>query len=148
VRAGLDVEMPFAQQRAIGLRAALDAGEIARPELEVPAGRVVATLLRFAERVGAPPPAGSVLAAPEHRALARRAAEESIVLLTNRDGLVPVDRRDVHRVVVLGRLAAVPNLGDGGSSAVHPPSVVTPLDGLTAALPDAYVVHADDDATT
>ena len=143
VRAGLDVEMPFAQQRAVALRAALTAGELTRREIEVPATRVVATLLRFADRVTASPPSVSVLAAPEHRALARRAAEQSIVLLTNRDGFLPVARP--RRVAVLGRLGAVPNLGDGGSSAVHPPQVVTPLDGIRAAYPDADVVHADTD---
>lgn len=145
VRAGLDVEMPFAQQRAVALRAALAAGEIERAELERPATRVVATLLRFADLVTSAPPPTSVLAAPEHRALARRAAEESVVLLTNHDDLLPVDRRHVQKVAVLGRLAAVPNLGDGGSSAVRPPHVVTPLDGVREAFPDAEVVHADTD---
>ena len=113
----------------------------------MPATRVVATLLRFAPLVTSAPPPTSVLAAPEHRALARRAAEESIVLLTNRDDLLPVDPRHVDRIAVLGRLAAVPNLGDGGSSAVHPPHVITPLDGLREAFPDAEVVHADTDTT-
>ncbi len=147
VRAGLDIEMPFAQQRARALPAALAASEITRAELDVPATRVVATLLRFALLVTSAPPPTSVLAAPEHRALARRAAEESIVLLTNRDDLLPVDPRHVDRIAVLGRLAAVPNLGDGGSSAVHPPHVITPLDGLREAFPDAEVVHADTDTT-
>ena len=147
LRAGLDIEMPFAQQRAVALRDALAAGEIARAELELPATRVVATLLRFADLVTSAPPPVSVMAAPEHRALARRAAEESIVLLTNRDELVPVDVRRVHKVAVLGRLAAVPNLGDGGSSAVHPPHVVTPLDGLREGFPDAEVVHSDSDTS-
>ena len=50
---------------------------------------------------------------------------------------------ELKRIAVLGRLAAVPNLGDRGSSNVIPPSVVTPLDGLRAALPDAEVLAAD-----
>ena len=44
---------------------------------------------------------------------------------------------------MLGRLADERNLGDGGSSDVYAPSVVTVLDGLRAALPHAEVVHAD-----
>jgi beta-glucosidase len=44
---------------------------------------------------------------------------------------------------VIGRLAATKNLGDGGSSNVHPPHVVTPLDGLRAALPETTIVHDD-----
>ncbi len=146
VHAGLDVEMPFAQQRAVALRDALASGAITRAELTAPATRTVATLLRFADRLGAPRPPESVLVAPDHRALARRAAQESIVLLTNRDAIVPVDPRGLRRVAVIGRLAAVANLGDGGSSAVHPPSAVTPLDGVRAALPGVEVTHADTDA--
>ena len=141
VRAGLDVEMPFAQQRARALRAALVSGDITRAEIDEPATRVVATLLRHADLLAAPSPPVSVMASAEHRALARRAAQQSIVMLTNRDGFLPIDATRLRRVAVLGPLAAVANLGDGGSSAVHPPSVVTPLDGLRAALPGVEVVH-------
>ncbi|MEP6626187.1 MAG: glycoside hydrolase family 3 C-terminal domain-containing protein, partial [Acidimicrobiia bacterium] len=146
VRAGLDVEMPFAQQRANELRRALAAGELSRADLEAPALRVVATLLRFAAVLSASAPPITVVASAEHRALARRTAQESMVLLTNRDALLPFDATSVRKIAVLGRLAAVANLGDGGSSAVHPPSVVTPLEGLRAALPDAHVMHHDTDA--
>lgn len=142
VRAGLDVEMPFAQQRARALRAALVSGEITRSEIDEPATRVVATLLRHADLLAARRPPVSVMASTEHRALARRAAQQSIVMLTNRDGFLPIDATQLRSVAVLGPLAAVANLGDGGSSAVHPPSVVTPLDGLRAALPGVDVVHA------
>ncbi len=143
VHAGLDVEMPFAQQRARALRVALKSGELTRADIDAPATRVVATLLRYAELLDAPRPPVSVMASNEHRALARRAAQESIVMLTNRDGFLPIDATQLRRVAVLGSLAAVSNLGDGGSSAVHPPSTVTPLDGLRAALADAEVVHSD-----
>jgi hypothetical protein len=147
VAAGLDVEMPFAQQRAVALRAALATGAITRAEISVPAIRVVATLLRFASLITAPRPDHHVMAAREHRALARRAAAESVVLLTNRDELIPADPHQVRRLAVLGRLAAVANLGDGGSSAVHPPAVVTPLDGLRAGFARAEVRHHDTDAS-
>ena len=147
VRAGLDIEMPFAQQRANGLRDALAAETITRAELDAPAIRIVATLLRFADRLESPAPPLTVLACADHRALARRAAQQSIVLLTNRDRMLPVDAAPVRRVAVVGRLAAVANLGDGGSSAVHPPSVVTPLEGLRAAFSAAEVLHTDGDAS-
>ena len=145
VRAGLDVEMPFAQQRALTLTDALAAGALTRDEVDVPAVRVVATLLRFADRLLTEPPPIEVLAAPAHRALARRAAQESIVLLTNREELLPLSPAGSSHIAVLGRLAAIPNLGDGGSSAVHPPGVVTPLDGIRAGFPNAEVVHTERD---
>ncbi len=42
---------------------------------------------------------------------------------------------------MIGRLADVANTGDHGSSDVHAPEVVTPLQGLRAALPGAAISH-------
>jgi beta-glucosidase len=51
----------------------------------------------------------------------------------------------VLRLVVLGRFADVPNIGDHGSSDVRAPDVVTPLAGLRDALPGADVSCVDRD---
>ncbi len=147
VRAGLDVEMPYRMIRAHGLPDGLDDGAIASAVTNV-----LATLLRFSGVLSEPAEAiADVLACPEHRALSREAATKSLVLLRNEavDGrpILPLDRGSLGRVAVIGRLAAVPNLGDGGSSDVWAPAVVTPLDGLRAALGDSVeVVHADGSA--
>ncbi|HKJ24733.1 MAG TPA: glycoside hydrolase family 3 C-terminal domain-containing protein, partial [Myxococcota bacterium] len=57
-----------------------------------------------------------------------------LVLLRN-EGVLPWRPEAVRRVLVVGRLADTPNLGDHGSSRVYPPRVVTPLAGLRAAAP-------------
>lgn len=145
VRAGCDIEMPFRQQRARALADALASGDLTEADVDRSVTRVVATLLRFADRLG-PPAAPVELAAPDHRALAHEAAVAGTVLLRN-EGLLPVDPATLSTVAVLGRLAAVPNLGDGGSSDVLQPDVITPLDGLRAALPDVEIRHADDDVS-
>lgn len=142
VRAGCEIEMPFRQQRAQVLADAVADGRLEEGVVDRAVSRVVATLLRF-RRVLDRPPDPELLACPEHRALAREAAVAGTVLLHDPRRVLPLDAAQLRRVAVLGRLAAVPNLGDGGSSDVHPPEVVTPLDGLQAALPDAEVVHAD-----
>jgi beta-glucosidase len=151
VRAGLDVEMPYRMIRAFGLDDALAAGECDEGDIDRAATRVVATLLRFDEVLRRPRPGMDVLACEAHRALAREAATKSVVLLRNEpvDGapVLPLEPAGVRRVAVLGRLAAIRNLGDGGSSDVWAPSAVTPLDGLRAALPGVEVVHADADAS-
>ncbi len=147
VRAGLDVELPFAQQRAQHLPGALSRGELDEAHVDASAARVVATLLRFWPVLARPAPDASVVASSRHRALARDAARKSIVLLRNEGDLLPLDPSRLERVAAIGRLAAVANLGDGGSSDVHPPEVVTPLAGLRAALPGAVVVHDDADAS-
>jgi beta-glucosidase len=142
LHAGLDVEMPYRQQRAQHLPEAVAEGRLDGATVDAVAARVIATLLRFA-RVLEATQEPSVLACDAHRALAREAARKSIVLLRNEDDLLPLDRARLRRVAVIGRLAAVPNIGDGGSSNVHPPHVVTPLEGLRAALPDADILHDD-----
>ena len=151
VHAGLDVEMPYRMIRAFGLDDDLAAGACTEEEIATAATRVVATLLRFAPVLDQPRPPIDVLASEPHRALAREAATKAVVLLRNEavDGtpVLPLDAGALGSVAVVGRLAAVRNLGDGGSSDVWAPSAVTPLDGLRAALPDADVRHHDDDAT-
>jgi beta-glucosidase len=164
VHAGLDVEMPYRMIRAFGLDDALAAGECTDDEIATAVGHVVATLLRFHPVLTQPQPPIDVLASEPHRVLAREAAAKSVVLLRNEPvlgappagvspagapaggaPLLPLDPAGLRTVAVVGRLAAVRNLGDGGSSDVWAPSAVTPLDGLRAALPDADVVHAGDD---
>jgi len=142
VEAGLDIEMPFVQQRAQHLPAALADGSLAPELVDAAACRVVATLLRFAA-VLAKPADPAVVAGPEHRALAREAAARSIVLLRNEGDLLPLAVASLRRIAVIGHLADRPNLGDGGSSNVHPPSVVTPLAGLRAALPGVEIEALD-----
>lgn len=142
VAAGLDIEMPFRMRREMALARALDAGDLAAGPVDDAVQRIVATLLRYADRITVAPDA-SVIASPDHVALARRAASESAVLVRN-DGVLPIKHAPA-KVAVLGRLADVVNLGDGGSSDVHPPFAVTPLAGLTAALPSAEIVFDVDD---
>ena len=151
VHAGLDVEMPYRMIRAFGLDDDLAAGACTTDEIDAAATRVIATLLRFHEVLDRPRPPIDVLAQPAHRALAREAATKAMVLLRNEpvDGAptLPLDPDALGSVAVLGRLAAVRNLGDGGSSDVWAPTAVTPLDGLRAALPAVDVRHHDDDAS-
>jgi beta-glucosidase len=137
--AGLDIEMPFRQQRALALPYALAEGRVTIEDVDAAVRRIVATVLRFDAARGDDVPDACLLAGSAHRALARDAAAESIVLLRNEAvGTVPLlPLSKMKRIAVLGRLADVANLGDGGSSNVHPPSVVTPLAGLRAALPDS-----------
>ena len=49
--------------------------------------------------------AGAVFDTPDNRALARHAATESLVLLQNRDGLLPLDAALLRRIAVVGPAA-------------------------------------------
>ncbi len=148
VQAGCNIEMPFRQQRFQALPSAVASGALDVADVDARVAETVATFLRFA-RVFSNAPDRSVVGCTEHRALARRAAAESMVLLRN-DGCLPADVAGLSKVAVLGPLAAVPNLGDGGSSDVlHTPDPVTLLAGIEAALGDTgtSVVHSDRDAS-
>ena len=76
-----------------------------------------------------PEPDPEEVATEEHAALALEVARKAIVLLKN-DGALPLDRKDIESVVVVGELADTPNHGDKGSSNVDPPYVITPLEGI------------------
>ena len=144
VAAGCNIEMPFAQQRSTTLTDAVQAGTLEVADIDARVAETIATFLRFAH-VFAASPSTELLASRAHRELAREAATSSIVMLSN-NGLLPLDSTRLTKVAVLGRLAAVPNLGDAGSSNVlHSPDPVTPLAGLRSGLGSVEVVHSDND---
>jgi beta-glucosidase len=139
--AGLDVEAPDTIHFGEKLVAAVRAGDVAEERVDDAVRRVLGTLLRTLAVPDPEPYGPEAVACPEHVALAREVARKSIVLLRN-EGVLPFDASGLRRLVVLGRLADEPNLGDHGSSRVFPPTVVTPLEALRAALPaSCEIVH-------
>jgi beta-glucosidase len=76
---------------------------------------------------------------PEHQAIARRIADESIVLLKN-DGVLPLARDDVRTLAVIGANADRRHAGGGGSSQVKAFFEVTALEGLRELLRDGVKV--------
>jgi len=84
----------------------------------------------------------AVLLAPEHRRLARRVAEEAIVLLKNDGQLLPLGSR-VRSVAVIGPLAddKVAALGSWPGRG-DPRDAVTPLEGIKTRAGSVSVVYA------
>jgi beta-glucosidase len=149
LEAGLDLEEPFAQQRARDLPDQLAAGDASWESVRRSGIRLIAAQLRsYATRVAADPEPG-VLVGEEHQALALEVAERAMVLLRNDPvggaPLLPLDPAALRTVVVAGRLADTANLGDLGSSQVRPPTHVTPLEGIRTALPGVDVRHVSSD---
>ena len=142
--AGQDVEMPFRNHFDRNLRELVEAGEVPESRVDDAALRVLRQLVRFGQ--GRDPAAygPDAVASAEHRTLAREAARKGIVLLKNERDALPL--AGVERLATIGRLAAVPNTGDGGSSNTRPPFVITPLEGLRAVVGDRVAVEHDDGA--
>jgi beta-glucosidase len=83
----------------------------------------------------------SVLDQPSHRALARRAARESIVLLKNAGGLLPL-RKDLGTIAVIGPNADETRMLLGNYNG-EPADPVTPRRGIREAVsPGTRVLHA------
>ena len=140
---GQDMEMCWTHFFGQKLVEAVREGRVPEERIDDAALRIVRTLLAFqtARREnGLPDP--KILNCPAHRELALRAAREGITLMKN-DSLLPLDRRKVRRLAVLGKLADKENIGDWGSSRVYPPYVVTPLEGLRRIAPDTELVYCD-----
>ncbi|MEU0522540.1 glycoside hydrolase family 3 C-terminal domain-containing protein [Streptomyces niveus] len=137
-RSGQDLAMPGPRSPwAAGLLAAVTAGLIDEARIDDKVRR----LLRLARRVGAlgePAPARRPLTPPTgERALLRRAVAAGTVLLRNERGALPLDPDRLRRVAVIGPRATAVRIQGGGSAEVFPSSVVTPLEGIEAALREA-----------
>ncbi len=132
IAAGLDLEMPGPGKfmRTGDIMDALERGELSEADLDDRAGRVLRLILACRRDEL---PAAEGPDTPSHGRLARRVAEESIVLLKNEGALLPVDRDALRTVAVIGPNAREARLGGMGSASVCPPYAVGPLQGLIEA---------------
>lgn len=83
-----------------------------------------------------------VNACPEHRQLALQAARESMVLLKNENNLLPLDRKKIKKIAVIGPNADSKDVLLGNYFGV-PAQYVTPLAGIRAHVgPEVQVIYA------
>ena len=152
--AGLDLVMPGPSGPwGPSLAAAVRDGVVSEAAID----DKVTRLLRLAARVGALEPGafrddgparadtGIPRTCTDERAreALRSTAAAGFVLARNERSLLPLDRGALRRVAVIGPNAATPRTLGGGSATVFPSSVVSPLDGLRAALaPDVAVDYS------
>ncbi|HTL69501.1 MAG TPA: glycoside hydrolase family 3 C-terminal domain-containing protein [Lacunisphaera sp.] len=138
---GQDIEMPFRMHLHRGLKPLVASGAVPLARIDDAALRILRQQVRFGQGRKPANYAREVVGCAEHRQLAREVAAKSIVLLRNERQVLPL--AGLRKLAVVGRLAATPNTGDGGSSNTQPAYVVTPLAGLKAALAEAAVSYDD-----
>lgn len=125
LKAGEDLEMPGNNHYYLeAVKAALADGSLTMKELDQ-------NVLRILQLIEKAEPALSedwTFDQVAHRGLARKVAQESIVLLKNEDKLLPLD--PAQPILVLGEFAEKARIQGSGSSKVHPLKTETFLDGL------------------
>lgn len=137
VKGGLDLEMPGpAKYYGKLLSDAVNTWQIDEAVIDESVRRLFRLIFRSGKfEDPAALPSGS-LNTPDHQSLARELAEESITLLKNERGVLPLKPEQIETLAIIGPNAAEGRIGGGGSSYLEPPYRVSPLDGLRLKLGD------------
>lgn len=131
VKAGLDLEMPGPSlYYGKFLEEAVKTWQIDESVVDEAARRI----LRLGKRVDlykrANPGDHGAFSNDEHKALARKLAESSSILLKNSNNLLPLKKEELKKVAVIGPVAAKASYNGGGSSIVKCEYSISPLEGL------------------
>ncbi|MDR3690718.1 MAG: glycoside hydrolase family 3 C-terminal domain-containing protein [Fimbriimonas sp.] len=142
VNAGNDLEMPGPGfLRKENVERAFKTGLIRQSAIDDNARRILRTVLRVglldAPRSRNP----KVVNSPAHQNLAFEAATKGIVLLKNQGATLPLDRKKIHSIAVIGPAGMDMEVGANGSPYVEPFTKVQPLEGLKKRALPGTVFH-------
>ena len=130
--AGLDQEQPMADFFGPKLKEAVEAGKVPLAEIDDHARRVLYG--EFVSGLVDNPPQTSVVDVVKGLEVAQHVEEESIVLLKNSHGVLPIDSAKVRSIAIVGGHADVGMISGGGSAQVDPPggnAIMPPGKGAT-----------------
>lgn len=126
LQAGLDLEMPSSgPERDQAIVAAVQSGELDEAVLD----RAVLRILELREKYQGHAQIGQAYDVAAHDALARRAVNESAVLLKN-EGILPV--KPGCSLAVIGEFAKTPRYQGAGSSKINPHQITSAVETLDA----------------
>ena len=140
-RYGLDLEMgSWTNGLTWGLSSAYDDYYLAQPFLKkIESGELPESLLdekvrrvlrlTFRTSMNRNRPYGCKLT-PEHAEIARKIAEEGIVLLKNENHFFPIEKGRYQKIAVIGENAVKQLSLGGGSSELKPQKEISPLEGM------------------
>lgn len=137
LQAGLELEMP--SSAGIGdaqIVEAVKKGELSEETLNTAVERLLTFIFKAVEHQKE----NAAYDQESHHQLARRMAQESMVLLKNRDQILPLQKSG--KIAVIGEFAENPRYQGGGSSHVNPTKLDRILNELKAAAPAAQFEYA------
>ena len=148
VKAGLDVEMPYQNAYSYDvLEEGIENGEITEGDIDKIVIRTLKTRLKYAFSNDQDNYTKDLIASEAHVALAKEAAEKSMVLIKN-EGILPLEAEKGKKVLVLGKISNLENTGDIASSNSTSLNIVTPYEGiqeLNAALENEVSLYDGSD---
>ena len=136
VTAGLSLEMPTAKKyNKRNMKKAFQEGKFTEDSLDDNVKRLLRVMFLvglFDDKSTLPSGNRNTL---EHQSIARKIAENGIVLLKNKEALLPLNIDDLKKLAIVGpnanyKLGGGDILSGGGSSVNYPPYEITPLEGL------------------
>lgn len=141
LKAGLSLEMPRTiQYKRRYLRKAFKKGKFTEEILNDNIKRLLRVMFLvglFDDKESLPEGSRNT---KEHQIVARKIAEEGIVLLKNEGNLLPLNINEIRKLAILGPNADKKLAEGGGSSLVRPPYEITPLIGIQEKIGDKIVL--------
>src|SRR5579883_342752 len=144
LRAGVDIDMVSGAYLE-GLPVALERGLVSLAQIEESVRRVLVLKARlglFEDPYGRGATQESAASLAQRRQLARNVGARSVVLLSNREGALPLPG-GLRRLALIGPLADAPaEMRGPWWCAAQPDTQISVLAGIRAALPQAQILHA------
>ncbi len=141
--AGLDLEMPtgiqFCEAKLLPL---LESGEVEQRTIDDKVRRLLRLAVCFGWLDGPQKDDEIPYEDPVTAQVALDVARQGMVLLENRRGVLPLDRREIGSIAVLGPYAHPAVYGGGGSSLSPPHRTTSVLEGVRRIAPKVEVLYA------
>ncbi len=131
---GLDLEMPTGVYFGDALKTAIQQGQAPMARIDGMLVRRFATMMRFGLFDAKPKPLRPIPVLEDGIA-SREIAEQGMVLLKNKNKVLPIDTAKLRSIALIGPDAVQAKTGGGGSSHVIPLYSIAPVDGIEAHMP-------------
>ena len=140
-------DLDCGKEAYLGLKNAVEEGLISEEQIDVSLKRLFTVRMRLGmfdapDHVPFSTIDSTALESPAHKDLALRMAQQSMVLLKNKNNLLPVDKTTLKKVAIVG-----PNINNSevqlGNYNGFPSKIITPLDGIKETLGENVTIYSD-----